>query len=100
MEPIIWLVIGIILLAIIGLGWNTFLAGVKKGADKLGLTSVINKAEQSFKNPNSTFQIGSNGHWVSTAKGYSKPSTIKQISVFCQPTYSPTQMFSWNWCVW
>lgn len=76
MGLIIWLVIGIILLAIIGLGWNTFLAGVKKGADKLGLTSVINKAEQSFKNPNSTFQIGSNGHWVSTAKGYSKPSTF------------------------
>jgi hypothetical protein len=28
------------------------------------------------------------------------PSYYKQVSVFCQPTASPTQMFSWNWCIW
>ena len=25
---------------------------------------------------------------------------IKPISVFCLPTTSPTQMFSYNWCIW
>ncbi|MFY9798530.1 MAG: hypothetical protein WA323_27855 [Candidatus Nitrosopolaris sp.] len=24
----------------------------------------------------------------------------KQVSVFCQPVQSPTEMFSWNWCIW
>ena len=31
-------------LAILGLGWNTFFEGIKKGADKLGLTSIIENA--------------------------------------------------------
>jgi hypothetical protein len=52
MGLISWVVIGVILLAIIGLGWQTFLAGVKKGADKIGLTPIIKnityEAKQSF----------------------------------------------------
>jgi hypothetical protein len=28
-------------LAIVGLGWNTFFEGIKKGVDKLGITSII-----------------------------------------------------------
>ena len=28
-------------LAILGLGWNTFFEGIKKGVDKLGITSII-----------------------------------------------------------
>ena len=31
-------------LAILGLGWNTFFGGIKKGADKLGITSKIENA--------------------------------------------------------
>jgi hypothetical protein len=31
-------------LAILGLGWNTFFEGIKKGADKLGITSRIENA--------------------------------------------------------
>jgi hypothetical protein len=29
---------------IMGLGWNTFFEGIKKGADKLGITSIIENA--------------------------------------------------------
>ena len=34
-------------LAILGLGWNTFFEGVKKGADKIGITSIIENATSS-----------------------------------------------------
>ena len=34
-------------LAILGLGWNTFFEGVKKGADKIGITSMIENATNS-----------------------------------------------------
>jgi len=52
MGVITWIVIAVIILAILGLGWQTFFAGVKKGADKVGLTSIMknitNQAKQSF----------------------------------------------------
>ena len=61
MGVITWIVIAVIILAIMGLGWQTFFAGVKKGADKVGLTSIMknitDQAKQSFggiiKNPSS-----------------------------------------------
>jgi hypothetical protein len=31
-------------LAILGLGWHTFFEGIKKGIDKLGITSIIENA--------------------------------------------------------
>jgi hypothetical protein len=31
----------IILLALIGLGWDTIASGVKKGADKVGITPIV-----------------------------------------------------------
>ena len=31
----------IILLALIGLGWETVVSGVKKGADKVGITPIV-----------------------------------------------------------
>jgi hypothetical protein len=34
----------IFFLAIVGLGWNTVFEGVKKGADKIGITSIIENA--------------------------------------------------------
>jgi len=41
MVLLLIIVIAIIILAIIGLGWQTFFNGVQKGADKLGLLSVV-----------------------------------------------------------
>jgi hypothetical protein len=38
---LIIIVIAILILAIIGLGWQTFFYGVQKGADKLGLVSLV-----------------------------------------------------------
>ncbi len=34
-------------LAILGLGWNTFFEGVKKGADKIGITSIVENVSSS-----------------------------------------------------
>ena len=34
----------IFLLALLGLGWDTFFSGVKKGADKAGISSVVESA--------------------------------------------------------
>jgi hypothetical protein len=34
----------IFLLALLGLGWDTFFSGVKKGADKVGITSIVESA--------------------------------------------------------
>ena len=52
MGIITWIVIAVVLLAVMGLGWQTFFAGVKKGADKVGLTSIVknitDQAKQSF----------------------------------------------------
>ena len=31
----------IFLLALMGLGWDTFVSGVKKGADKVGITPIV-----------------------------------------------------------
>ena len=47
MGFLVWVVIIIVFLAILGLGWNTFFEGVKKGADKIGITSVIENVTNS-----------------------------------------------------
>jgi hypothetical protein len=40
MVILTWIIIAIIILAVIGLGWDNFLAGVKKGSDKIGITPL------------------------------------------------------------
>jgi Tfp pilus assembly protein PilO len=40
----------LVILAIIGLGWQGFFGGVKKGADKLGITSLVTNLTDQFKN--------------------------------------------------
>jgi hypothetical protein len=40
----------IILLALIGLGWDTFVSGVKKGADEVGITPVVQGAIEIVEN--------------------------------------------------
>jgi hypothetical protein len=40
----------IVFLALLGLGWDTFVSGVKKGADKVGLTPIVQGAVQIVEN--------------------------------------------------
>jgi len=47
MGILTWIIIAIIILAVIGLGWDIFFAGVKKGADKIGITSQLENASNS-----------------------------------------------------
>ena len=47
MGILVLIVIGVLFLAIIGLGWNTFFEGVWKGADKIGIASIIENVTQS-----------------------------------------------------
>ena len=44
MGLFVWIIVIIVILAIIGLGWNTFFSGVMKGADKIGITSIVKNA--------------------------------------------------------
>jgi hypothetical protein len=51
LGTVIFVVIVILfILAIIGLGWQGFLGVVKKGADKLGITSLVTNLTDQFKN--------------------------------------------------
>lgn len=47
MDLLVIFVVAIIFLAIIGLGWNTFIEGVWRGADKVGIASIIGNVTQS-----------------------------------------------------
>jgi hypothetical protein len=40
----------IVLLALLGLGWDTFISGVKKGADKVGITPIVQGAVEIVSN--------------------------------------------------
>lgn len=41
MGLITWVAVILLVLAIIGLGWQTFFAGVQKGIERVGLNPVI-----------------------------------------------------------
>ena len=53
----------LVILAVVGLGWETFFGGVKKGAEKIGslpeVKNLTDKAKTEFDNiiGNSTFDI-------------------------------------------
>lgn len=47
MDLLVIIVVAIVFLAIIGLGWNTFFEGVRKGADRVGIMSLIENLTQS-----------------------------------------------------
>ena len=49
MGVILWMIAIILFLAIIGLGWETFLAGVLNGVDKIGITPVIKNITDTTK---------------------------------------------------
>jgi flagellar basal body-associated protein FliL len=55
MGLLIWIIIGIIILAIIGLGWKVFVSGVFKGANKIvdstpTLKNIANKSKEYIVN--------------------------------------------------
>jgi hypothetical protein len=41
------ILVTIFFLAILGLGWNTFFEGVRKGADKTGIMTIVENATKS-----------------------------------------------------
>jgi hypothetical protein len=47
MGILVWIVVVIVFLAIVGLGWNTFIEGVKKGADRIGITPIVENVTNS-----------------------------------------------------
>ena len=49
MGVILWIIAIVLFLAIIGLGWETFLTGVLKGADKIGITPIIKNITDSTR---------------------------------------------------
>jgi hypothetical protein len=44
MGLITWIIVIIVFLAILGLGWDTFFSGIRKGADKIGISSIVENA--------------------------------------------------------
>jgi hypothetical protein len=68
MGLITWIIAIIIFLAVLGLGWDTFFAGVKKGADRIGISSLVEKATDNtieFVNNASRGIIGSSTNILS-----------------------------------
>ncbi|HEX6029712.1 MAG TPA: hypothetical protein VFY64_11790 [Nitrososphaeraceae archaeon] len=44
MGIVTWIIVIIVFLAILGLGWDTFFSGVKKGADRVGIGPILETA--------------------------------------------------------
>jgi hypothetical protein len=68
MGLITWIIAIIIFLAVLGLGWDTFFAGVKKGADRIGISSLVENATNNtieFVNNASRGIIGSSTNILS-----------------------------------
>jgi hypothetical protein len=67
MGLLTWVIIGIVILAVIGLGPRTFLSGISQGAQKVGSNPVIRKATEEGKEyaeniiKNATNQIADKG---------------------------------------
>ena len=53
MGLLTWIIIGVVVLAIIGLGWQTFFSGMWNGAQRIGqnpiVQNVTNEAKQGIK---------------------------------------------------
>ncbi|AIF83602.1 hypothetical protein NTE_01539 [Candidatus Nitrososphaera evergladensis SR1] len=49
MGLLTWIVVGIVVLAIIGLGWQTFFSGIIQGAKKIGDNPVIENVTNAAK---------------------------------------------------
>ena len=44
------IIVGVLILAIMGLGWQTFFGGVQKGAEKVGITKAIKNIMNDIQN--------------------------------------------------
>jgi hypothetical protein len=44
------IIAGVLILAIMGLGWQTFFGGVQKGAEKIGITNAIKNIKNDIQN--------------------------------------------------
>ena len=44
MGLVTWIIVIIVFLAILGLGWDTFFSGVRKGADRIGIGHILETA--------------------------------------------------------
>ena len=44
------IIAGVLILAIMGLGWQTFFGGVQKGAEKVGITKALRTLRTTYKN--------------------------------------------------
>ncbi len=55
------IVIVVMVLAVIGLGWQTFFAGVQRGAEKVGITKALNHFLPDAINSSSANTINSTG---------------------------------------
>lgn len=49
MGLLTWIVVGVVVLAIIGLGWQTFFSGIMQGAKKIGDNPVIQNVTNATK---------------------------------------------------
>jgi hypothetical protein len=49
MGLLTWIVIGVVILAVIGLGWQAFFSGVAKGGEKVLSNPVVNNASNQAK---------------------------------------------------
>ena len=47
MGILTWIIVAIVILAVLGFGWDNFFAGVKRGADRIGIMSLIENATNS-----------------------------------------------------
>lgn len=44
------IIVGVLILAVVGLGWQTFFGGVQRGADKVGITKAIKNITNDIQN--------------------------------------------------
>jgi hypothetical protein len=47
MGILVLILVAIVFLAIMGLGWNTFIEGVKKGAERVGIAPIVENVTNS-----------------------------------------------------
>ena len=44
------IIAGVLILAIMGLGWQTFFGNIQKGAEKVGITNAVNNIKNDIQN--------------------------------------------------
>jgi hypothetical protein len=47
MDILVWILVAIVFLAIMGLGLSTFIEGIKKGAERIGIAPIVKNVTNS-----------------------------------------------------